>query len=80
MRSETIYLKRELNQPYSGYSKTIYRIDDKGWYQIYPKTTYMTTYMATPRSWYIVCNRADCIDNHDGWDVLTKAEAFIEMI
>ena len=55
--------------------KLIYRIDDKGWYQVSPKTTRAAAY----RGWNIVCNRA-AIDSHPGWDILTKEQAFLEMI
>ena len=71
-----MYIKCEFDNMINQTIKLIYRIDDNGWYQIYPKTTKMAAF----RGWSIVCNRANCIDNHAGWDVLTKTEAFIEMI
>ena len=75
----TIYLKSEF-KPFATDNKVIkyiFRVNDSGWYQIYPKPH---SILAGFRPWNIVCNRADCIDKGPGWDVLTEKEAFLEIL
>jgi hypothetical protein len=75
---KTMYLKRTIVSPIFGNATTtIYMVDDKGWYQLYPKRP---DWMTSHTDWHIVCNRANCIDNHPGWTVLTKRQAFVEML
>lgn len=71
-----MYIKDEYDNMISQPMKLIYRIEENGWYQVYPKTTRAAAF----RGWNIVYNRAKCLDNHLGWTILTEDEMFLEMI
>jgi len=73
-----MYLKEK--RTYFGIIATpkIYKVTDRGWVQIHPKTTKFAS--LTP--WHIIINRINSgICGHkDHWKVLTKSEAFLEIL